>query len=124
MAASSKRMGNSFQPLKKPTVPTILGHHQFMDKNKQLTLLSKCNLAFTLRNMLMALKIRRDIKGTKENRRDVYSGLDPSIYVIKSPITRETVPLRTQDNYEVENFLAPSKSPLKCPIMNLVRKNK
>jgi hypothetical protein len=33
-----------------------------MDKNRQITLLSQCKLAFTGRNVLMALKIRRNIK--------------------------------------------------------------
>jgi hypothetical protein len=37
MAASSKKWGTSVQPLKKPTVPTVLAHRQFIDKNKQLT---------------------------------------------------------------------------------------
>jgi hypothetical protein len=32
-----------------------------MDKNKRLTLLSQCKLSFTGRNVLMALKIQRDI---------------------------------------------------------------
>jgi hypothetical protein len=55
MATSSKEWGTLFQPLKKPAVPTVLAHHHFMDKNKQLTLLRQCKLAFTERNMLMAL---------------------------------------------------------------------
>ncbi len=58
-------MGTSVKPLKKPTVPTVLEHRQFMDINKQLTLLSQCILAFTGRNVLMALKFRRDIKKIK-----------------------------------------------------------
>jgi hypothetical protein len=33
-----------------------------MDKNKQLTLLSQYKLAFTGRNVLLALKVGRDIK--------------------------------------------------------------
>jgi hypothetical protein len=37
-----------------------------MDKNKQLTLISKFKLAFTGRNVLMALKIQRDIKKIKK----------------------------------------------------------
>ncbi len=39
--AASLKLGTSVQPLKKPTVPTVLVHCQFMDKNKQLTLLSR-----------------------------------------------------------------------------------
>jgi hypothetical protein len=50
-----RELGISNQPLKKPTVPAVLAHRQFMDKNKQLTLLSQCKFAFTGRNMLMAL---------------------------------------------------------------------
>jgi hypothetical protein len=54
-----REWGTSVQPFKKPTVPTVLAHRQFMDKkNKQLT----CKLAFTRRNVLMALEIRRDIE--------------------------------------------------------------
>ncbi len=84
--------GTSVQTLKKPAAPTLLAHCQFMGKNKQLTLLSQCELAFIGRNVLMALKIRRDSNKIKKNRRDAYSGLDLSIYIIKSP-ARETVPL-------------------------------
>jgi hypothetical protein len=64
-------------------------------ENKQLTLLSQCKHAFTRKNMLMALYIRRDIyKNILKTRRDAYSVLDLSIYVIKSPNpARETVPL-------------------------------
>jgi hypothetical protein len=42
-----REWGPSVQPLKKPTVPTVLAHRQFMDKNKQLTLLSQCKLALS-----------------------------------------------------------------------------
>jgi hypothetical protein len=63
-----REWGTSIQPLKKPTVTTVLEHRQFMDKNKQLTLLSQCKLTFTGGNVLLALKIRRDIK--KKTRRD------------------------------------------------------
>jgi hypothetical protein len=38
-----REWGTSVQPLKKPTVPTVLTHHQFMDKNKQLTSLTNIN---------------------------------------------------------------------------------
>jgi hypothetical protein len=70
--ATSLKLGTSAQPLKKPTVPT-LAHRQCMDKNKQLTLLSQCKLAFTSRNVLMALKIQRDIKKIfLKTRRDAY----------------------------------------------------
>jgi hypothetical protein len=56
-------------------------------KNKQLTLLRQCKLAFTRRNMLMALYIRRDIyKNILKTSLDAYSVLDLSIYVIKNPI--------------------------------------
>jgi hypothetical protein len=42
--------------LKKPPVPIVLAHRQFIRiKIKHLTLLSQCKLAFTRRNMLMAL---------------------------------------------------------------------
>jgi hypothetical protein len=75
------------------SVPTVLAHRQFMDKNKKLTLLSQCKLAFTGRNVLMALKIRRDIKKYIKTRRGAYSGLDLSIYVIKSPIQLVRQPL-------------------------------
>jgi hypothetical protein len=37
---------HAVQPLKKPAMPTVLAHRQFMDKNKQLSLLRQCNLAF------------------------------------------------------------------------------
>jgi len=50
-----REWGTSVQSLKKPTVPTVLAHHQFMDKNKQLTLLSQCKLALTAINTLFAL---------------------------------------------------------------------
>jgi hypothetical protein len=60
-----REWGTSVQPLKKPTVPTVLVDRQFMDKNKQLTLLNQCKLVFTVRNVLMALKIQRDIKKIK-----------------------------------------------------------
>jgi hypothetical protein len=30
-----REWGTSVQPLEKPTVPTVLAHRQFMDKNKQ-----------------------------------------------------------------------------------------
>jgi hypothetical protein len=59
-----REWGTKVQPLKKPTVPTVLAHRQFMDKNKQLTSLSQCKLAFTGRNMLMVLNIRKDINKT------------------------------------------------------------
>jgi hypothetical protein len=58
MAASSKRIGNLSSTFEKDDsiiAPPVHG------KNKQITLLSQCNLAFTGRNVLMALKIRRDI---------------------------------------------------------------
>jgi hypothetical protein len=49
--------GTSDQPLKKPPVPTVLAHRQFIKiKIKHLTLLSQCKLAFTRRNVLMVLK--------------------------------------------------------------------
>jgi hypothetical protein len=51
-------------------------------QKKQLSLLKQRKLAFIGRNVLMAMKIQRD----NETRRDTYSGLDLSIYVIKSPI--------------------------------------
>jgi hypothetical protein len=54
-----REWGTKVQPLKKPTVATVLTHRQFMDKNKQLTLLSQNKLAFTGRNVLMALNIRK-----------------------------------------------------------------
>jgi hypothetical protein len=57
-----QREWGTVQPLKNSTEPTLLAHSQFMDKNKQLTLLSQCRLAFTGKNVLLALKIRRDIK--------------------------------------------------------------
>jgi hypothetical protein len=66
MVATSKRMGTSVQPLEKPTVPTVLAHRQFMDKNKHLSLLSQRKLAFTGRNVLMALEIRRYINKYKK----------------------------------------------------------
>jgi hypothetical protein len=53
----SREWGTLVQPLKKPTVPTVLPHCQFLDKNKQLTSLSQHKLAFTERNMFMALNI-------------------------------------------------------------------
>jgi hypothetical protein len=58
-----REWGTSVQPIKKPTVPTVLAHRQFMDKNTQLTLLIQCKLAFTGRNVLMALKF----EGTSKN---------------------------------------------------------
>jgi hypothetical protein len=58
-------MGNLSSTFEKLTVPTVLVHRKFMDKNKQLTLLSQCKLAFTGRNVLMALKIQRNIKKYK-----------------------------------------------------------
>ncbi len=56
MVASSKRIWNrsTFENL---TVPTLLAHSQFMDKNKQLTFLSQCRLAFT---SLHSYKLRDD----------------------------------------------------------------
>jgi hypothetical protein len=54
-----REKGTSVQPLKKPTVPAVLAHRQFMDKNKQLTLLSQYKLAFTGSNVLIALKIKK-----------------------------------------------------------------
>jgi hypothetical protein len=48
---------------------------QLMDKNKQLTLVIQCNLAFTGKNVLSSLKIRRDIENLQA-RRDAYFGLD------------------------------------------------
>ncbi len=57
------------------------------DKNKQLTLLSQRKLAFTGRNMLMALcKFGGTSKKILKTKRDAFSGLDLSIYVIQSPI--------------------------------------
>jgi len=50
MAALQREWGTSVQPLKKLTVPTVLAYRQ---------------LAFTGRNVLMALKIQRDIKNIK-----------------------------------------------------------
>ncbi len=38
-------------------MPTVLAHRQFMDENKQQTLVSQCKLAFTERNVLMAREI-------------------------------------------------------------------
>jgi hypothetical protein len=61
-----REWGTSVQPLKRPTVSTVLAQCQFMDKNVQLTLLSQCKLAFTGRNVFMAPKIRRDIKKIKK----------------------------------------------------------
>jgi hypothetical protein len=66
-----REWGTLVQPLN-PTVPTVLTHRQFMDKNKQLTLLSQYKLAFTGRIMSMAMKIRRDIKKIKKTRRDAF----------------------------------------------------
>jgi hypothetical protein len=66
MAPSSKRMGNLSSTTEKPAVLTVLAPRQFMDKTKQIPLLSQCKLAFTRRNVPMALKIRRDIKKFKK----------------------------------------------------------
>jgi hypothetical protein len=48
------------------TVPTVLAHRQFMDRNKQLTLLSQCKLAFTGRNISIALKFEATSKKAKK----------------------------------------------------------
>ncbi len=60
--------------------------------------------------MLMALKIRRDIN--KKNRRNAYSCLDLSIYVIKSPIqlVRQSLQL-----YKPKYYLFPFTDNLKGP---------
>jgi hypothetical protein len=57
-----KEMGNLSSTFKKAASAYSISDRQFKDNNKQLTLLSQCKLAFTGRNVLMALKIRRDIK--------------------------------------------------------------
>ncbi len=67
MTASSKRMGTLVQPFKNPTLPTVLARHQFIVKNKRLTLLSQCKLAFIRRNVSMGLKIQKDTKKYKKN---------------------------------------------------------
>jgi hypothetical protein len=81
-----RKWGTSVQPLKNADNAYSISALLFVDKNKQLTLLSQCKLAFTGtgRNTLTAMEIRRDIKKHKKNRRDTYSGLDLSIYVIKA----------------------------------------
>jgi hypothetical protein len=55
-------MGNISSTFAKADSAYILAHRQFMSKNKQLTLLCQCKLAFTGIDMFMALKILKDMK--------------------------------------------------------------
>jgi hypothetical protein len=86
-----REWGTSVEPLKKPAVPTVLAHCQFMAKNKQLTLLSQCKLAFIGRNVLMALEIRRDIKKNQTQR--LFWPRSIHLCHQKPNPVRETVPL-------------------------------
>jgi hypothetical protein len=92
-------------------VPTVLAHRKFMDKNNQLTLLSQCKLTFTGRNVLMALKIRRDIKKIKiKTSRYAFSGLDLFIYVINSPIQL------VRQSLKVRRFCHSRKTFISCEV--------
>jgi hypothetical protein len=57
-----KRVGNLSSTFEKADSAYSISAPPVHGQNKQLTLLSQCKLAFTRRNILIALKILRDIK--------------------------------------------------------------
>jgi hypothetical protein len=77
-------------------MPTVLAHRQFIDINNQLVLLIQIKLAFTGRNMLIALKIRRVIKKFKKQARRLFWPRSIHFCHQKPDPARETVPLRSK----------------------------
>ncbi len=77
---------------------TVTAYRQFMDKNKQLTLLSQCRLAFTGRSMLMALKFEGTSKKLRNQARHLFWPRSIHLCHQKPNPARETVPLRWWKN--------------------------
>jgi hypothetical protein len=80
-----REWGTSVQPLKKPTVPTVLAHASSWTKKA-------ANIIKPLQTSIYWKKYvngSENLKGHQKNKNttcDTYSDLDLSIYVIKNPI--------------------------------------
>ncbi len=106
------------------------------DKNKQVTILSHCKLAFTRRNTVCKwlCKFRGTSKQKYKTRRDAFSGLDLSILCHQRPNpVRETVPgfffffyllvvlLRTEGGLEDESEVPAVEKDVTTFVPELVR---